>query len=495
MTAVAPDATTFAQVCSTASARGRDVAVPLVIELDAAQLRERGIDPLAAFEMLARDETHAALLETAEAGSGDADMSIVTGRVRAVVTGPDALDRVRSLVIDDVADVGIDLPRFVGGAIGMLAHEFATVLEPTVPRARMTASVDVPDALFLDVDELVVFDHARDRVLAIVVVRASDVDDADAHHAAAVARLQRMADRLDVAAPARECAARAHGDASPPVPNIDDDAFEGIVADAIELVRSGEVVQVVVSRRFDMPFAGSPIDAYRAVRRRAPAPYHSLLRMGDIHVVGASPEQLVGVADERVVTHPIAGTRPRGSDDAQDASMEAELTSCRKERAEHMMLVDLGRNDVGRTCVPGSVEVTRLATVERFSHVMHLVSRVEGRLADGLHPVDALAACFPAGTLSGAPKVRALQLIARLEHERRGAYGGIVGYVGHGRVLDAAITIRTAVLSDGVASVQAGAGIVARSIPQLERIETEHKARAVLLALASVEHDRAEVVI
>lgn len=486
MNRVLPDAATFGKLVAQAQDAGRDVVIPVVLELDAASLRARGIDPLAAFELLAGDAAHAALLETAEAGSGDADISIVAGTARSVITGADALERVRRLVVDEVATIGIELPRFVGGAIGMLAHEFATVLEPTVPRAARPASVPVPDAMFLDVDEVVVFEHARDRVLAIITLRSADIVHAGRDHAAAVERLHRIEHQLDVERDVAPNGSDAAISTLAPSTNIDADAFEAIVADAVELVRSGEVVQVVVSRRFDVPFEGSPVEAYRAIRRLAPAPYHALLRMDDVHVVGASPEQLVGVADGRVVTHPIAGTRPRGVDDADDARMEAELTSCRKERAEHMMLVDLGRNDVGRTCVPGSVEVTRLATIERYSHVMHLVSRVEGRLADGRHPVDALAACFPAGTLTGAPKVRALQLIAELEADRRGAYGGVVGYLGHGRVLDAAITIRTAVLADGVASVQAGAGIVARSVPRLERLETEHKARAVLAALASV---------
>jgi anthranilate synthase component 1 len=226
----------------------------------------------------------------------------------------------------------------------------------------------------------------------------------------------------------------------------------------------------------------------------APAPYHALLRLGDVTIVGASPEQLVGVpGDERIVTHPIAGTRPRGSTVEQDLALEHELLADRKERAEHMMLVDLGRNDVARASIPGSVEVVRTCEVERYSHVMHLVSRVEGDLRPGLHPIDALLAAYPAGTLTGAPKVRAMELIAQLEPDRRGAYGGVVGYAGHGRTLDMAITIRTAVLAGGIASVQAGAGIVAGSDPAAEEAETRHKARSVLSALAVAERaaDRA----
>jgi anthranilate synthase component 1 len=247
-------------------------------------------------------------------------------------------------------------------------------------------------------------------------------------------------------------------------------------------------VQVVVSQRFDRAFDADPLLAYRAMRAVSPAPYHALLRIGDVHLVGASPEQLVGVLDEHVVTHPIAGTRPRGATASADLALAAELLADPKERCEHMMLVDLGRNDVGRVARPGTVRVERLCELERFSHVMHLVSRVAGTLRNGLHPVDALRSAFPAGTLTGAPKVRAMQIIAELEPDRRGAYGGVVGYVGHGRALDMAITIRTAVLANGTASVQAGAGVVSASVPALEESETRHKARSVLAALAMAQH-------
>ena len=462
------------------------VVVPVVREL---QLD--GIDPLAAFALLAEGESHAALLETSEAASGDADFSVVAPRATRIVTGADALDQVRAACAEEVVDIGLDLPRFVGGAIGMLAHEHVRTIEPRVGEAAGAHPSGAPETAFLLVDTVIAFEHRRGRVLAIYAVHVpEDMTGFDMRHAydAAIAELDRIERRLTVAAPAV---------ASMPLVSVDTpEAFEGVtsnlkpgayeemVEQAREQVLSGECVQVVVSQRFDRAFDADPLLAYRAMRSVSPAPYHVLLRLDGIHVVGASPEQLVGVLDERVVTHPIAGTRPRGGDDATDLALERDLLADPKERAEHMMLVDLGRNDVGRVSVPGSVTVARLCEVERYSHVMHLVSRVEGDLRPGLHPIDALRAAFPAGTLTGAPKVRAMELIAQLEPDRRGPYGGVVGYVGHGRTLDMAITIRTAVIANGTASVQAGAGIVAASVAHMEEAETRHKARSVLAALA-----------
>jgi anthranilate synthase component 1 len=468
------------------------VVVPVVREL---RMEDIG-DPLAAFALLAAGETHAALLETSEAASGDADFSIVAPRAVRVVTGADALDQVRVASADVVADIGIDLPRFVGGAIGMLAHEHVRTIEPRVGEAAGAHPSGAPEAAFLMVDTVVAFEHRRGRVLAIHAVHVPAEEDGGAFDAraaydAAVAELDRVEQRLAGNAPS--VATRPLVAASTPeafegvTSNLEPGAYEAMVEQAREHVLSGECVQVVVSQRFDRAFDVDPLLAYRAMRAVSPAPYHVLLRLDDVHVVGASPEQLVGcTGDERVVTHPIAGTRPRGADEASDLALERDLLADPKERAEHMMLVDLGRNDVGRVSVPGSVTVASLCQVERYSHVMHLVSRVEGELRPGLHPVDALRAAFPAGTLTGAPKVRAMELIAHLEPDRRGPYGGVVGYVGHGRTLDMAITIRTAVLNDanGIASVQAGAGVVAASDPVAEEAETRHKARSVLAALA-----------
>ncbi len=466
------------------------VAIPIVRELDAGH-----VDPLAAFARLAAGEQHAALLETSEAASDDADFSVVVPRARGVLGGSDVLEQVRALTCDRVADVGIALPRFVGGVVGMLGHEHVTTIEPRVGRADGSPAIETPDEQFLLVDELVAFDHRAGRVLAICTIAVRDTVDLaciDERYDAALERLDELESQLATVGSIRLGAVdRVAPAATDPhdaaTANVDDATFERMVRDAREQVLAGECVQVVLSRRFDRPFAADPIDAYVAMRSVSPAPYHALLRLGDVSIVGASPELLVGVVDERVVTHPIAGTRPRGATPSLDRELATELLADPKERAEHMMLVDLGRNDVGRVSEPGSVEVMRLCEIERYSHVMHLVSRVEGRLRDGLHPVDALRSAFPAGTLSGAPKVRAMELIAELEPDRRGAYGGVVGYVGHGRTMDMAITIRTAIVADGIASVQAGAGIVAASDPAAEAAETRHKARGMLAALAQAD--------
>jgi anthranilate synthase component 1 len=465
------------------------IAVPVVRELV-----HGAHEPLAMFATLAAGSRHAALLETSEAADADADMSIVAPDARGVLAGDDALDQAQVACADEVADIGLDLPRFVGGAIGMLGHEHVRTIEPTVPRSAIPHPAGAPDIAFLLVDTCIVVDHRAARTRAIHTVRIpDDADDArlEQLHAAAVATLDQLERRLGEAVP---------GAADVPlgvtVPdgafagvelNVADAEFEQLVAQAREHVLDGECVQVGLARRFDRPLEADPLLAYRALRAVSPAPYHALLRLDDVHVVGASPEQLVGVIDGRVTTHPIAGTRPRGVDAADDRRLEQELLADHKERCEHMMLVDLGRNDVGRVARPGSVRVERLCEVERFSHVMHLVSRVSGELREGLHPVDALRAAFPAGTLTGAPRVRAMQLIAELERDQRGPYGGVIGYVGHGRVLDMAITIRSAILAGGRAYVQAGAGVVADSDPASEAAETRHKARAVLVALALAE--------
>ncbi|MCW2959718.1 MAG: anthranilate synthase component [Thermoleophilia bacterium] len=481
-----PDAAAFARLALPG------VAVPVVLELDGALT---GLDPLATYELLARGERHAALLETADAGAGNAEVSIVVPRATLVIEGADVLDQAQRSCADAVADIGIDLPGFVGGAVGMLTHEHVTRLEPTVPVAAGAHPAGGPEAVFLLVDEFVIFEHRHDRVRAIHTVRVPEGEpefDVAAAYRAATESLGALAARLeDVPSPEPTSDVRAAGEPVVAESNVTEERFLEMVRDAREQVRSGECVQIVVSQRFDRPFGGTAEDAYRALRDRGPAPYHVLMRLDELSIVGASPEQLVGVDGTRgagrIVTHPIAGTRRRGATPAEDDLLATDLEGDPKERAEHMMLVDLGRNDVGRVSIPGSVEVTQLADVERFSHVMHLVSRVEGDLRPGLEPVDALRSCFPAGTLTGAPKVRAMQHIARLEPDRRGPYGGVVGYVGHGRMLDMAITIRTIVIAGGIASVQAGAGVVAASSARREYEETREKAAAALEALAAAD--------
>jgi anthranilate synthase component 1 len=265
--------------------------------------------------------------------------------------------------------------------------------------------------------------------------------------------------------------------------NYTQQEFERIVETAKEHIAAGDVIQVVLSQRFERDTSADPFTIYRALRMVNPSPYMFFLQFGDVYIVGASPEMLVQVQSGAVCTHPIAGTRPRGHDRQEDERLGGELVADEKERAEHLMLVDLGRNDVGRISRIGTVEVPRFMQVERYSHVMHLVSEVRGELREGLRAVDALRACFPAGTVSGAPKVRAMQIISEQERDRRGPYAGAVGYIGYDGNMDTAITIRTVVVRGSTASVQAGAGIVADSVPESEYHETHHKARALLAAI------------
>jgi anthranilate synthase component I len=265
--------------------------------------------------------------------------------------------------------------------------------------------------------------------------------------------------------------------------NLAQGEYEGMVEAAKEHIAAGDIIQVVLSQRFERETGANPFNIYRALRMVNPSPYMFFLQFGDLHIVGASPEMLVQVQGSKVSTHPIAGTRPRGSDRAEDGRLERELLADEKERAEHLMLADLGRNDIGRIARIGTVKVPRFMQVEHYSHVMHIVSEVEGELEEGLGPVHALRACFPAGTVSGAPKVRAMQIISELEQDRRGPYAGAAGYIGYDGNMDTAIAIRTLVIHNGVASVQAGAGLVADSVPATEYAETQHKARALLSAI------------
>jgi anthranilate synthase component 1 len=305
-------------------------------------------------------------------------------------------------------------------------------------------------------------------------------------YAAAVERIDGLLERLDGPVLGRE-AQSPDAVTSSVSSNFAQKDFETMVERAKEDIFDGEILQVVLSQRLSRQTCAQPFDIYRAVRTINPSPYMYYLQMDDLHIIGASPEMLVRVEDGIVATHPIAGTRPRGATPEEDRRMEEELRSDEKECAEHIMLVDLGRNDIGRVSEPGTVEVTQLMDVERYSHVMHLVSHVEGKLRDDFTAADALRACFPAGTVSGAPKIRAMEIIAELEKDKRGPYAGAVGYFGFSGNMDTAITIRTIVMTDGVAHVQAGGGIVADSVPAREHEETMNKAGALLKAIQQAE--------
>ena len=377
------------------------------------------------------------------------------------------------------------LPPFTGGAVGYLGYDIIRTIE-SLPDAP-TDDRELPDAVLMITDTLLVLDNLFNRATVIATVEVpagSSTADLRRLYDEAENRIDRWLERL--ATPTTSMPLEI--EPLPPLPTPSgpyaDGAFQDDVRRIKEYIAAGDTFQTVLSRRLDLP-APDPFLTYRYLRALNPAPYLYYLHCDDIHIIGSSPEILVRVEETEVTLRPIAGTRPRGTTPDHDTALAEELAADPKERAEHLMLVDLGRNDVGRVAEYGSVRLTAFTTVERYSHVMHLVSEVRGRLRPELDAIAALAACFPAGTVSGAPKVRAMEIIDELEPVRRGPYAGAVGYIGWGaRTLDTAIAIRTCVMKGGRAWIQAGAGIVADSDPLAEWHETEAKARAVLLALA-----------
>jgi anthranilate synthase component 1 len=371
------------------------------------------------------------------------------------------------------------LPRFTGGAVGYLGYGAASWFEPVL--GDLGDSGDGTDqAGFMLFDTVLAFDHVQHRILIIANARVSADDDLESLYQFACAKIQflerELERNLSGARPAQSGALEVSS-------NHTREQFERQVRTAKEHIAAGDIYQVVLSQRFEAEVAAEPFTVYRALRHVNPSPYMYFIRMGGVSVVGSSPEMLVRVEGTRVETHPIAGTRPRGQTADDDLRLAEELKRNEKECAEHVMLVDLGRNDVGRVCEYGSVRVSQFMGLERFSHVMHLTSIVEGRLASDSDRLDALVSCFPAGTVSGAPKVRAMQIISELEPSGRGLYAGAVGYLDFAGNLDFCIAIRTVIMSKGKAYVQAGAGIVMDSNPTAEYEETRDKARALLHAL------------
>jgi anthranilate synthase component 1 len=388
------------------------------------------------------------------------------------------------------------LPRFVGGAVGYLTYECARYFE-RLP-APDAPGLGLAEADFFFVDTLLVFDHLQHRILVVSNVHLGPEVDRSRAYDQAVDRIDELVDRLkrplrdpvDVTPPRRQPGRPSgyhYGDGL--YCNVPRGRYQEMVVEAKKSIFAGDIIQVVPSQRFSRGTEAHPFSIYRALRAVNPSPYMYYLDLGHSQIVGASPELLVRVEDGEVTTHPIAGTRRRGKTPAEDLAMEQELSGDEKEQAEHIMLVDLGRNDIGRVSQPGTVRVPQLMQVERYSHVMHLVSHVTGKLRPGLTGYDALQACFPAGTVSGAPKIRAMEIIAGLESDRRGSYAGAVGYFDYSGNLDTAIAIRTCVYQDGVVSVQAGGGIVADSEPDFEHEETVNKARAVLNAIDLAERE------
>jgi anthranilate synthase component 1 len=369
------------------------------------------------------------------------------------------------------------LPRFTGGAVGYIGYDAAAWFEPVDLQPDAT---EQDEAGFMLFDTVLAFDHVRHRILIIANARITGDEDLESLYQFARAKIDFVERELD--RPLSKIAA-SNGHSVDITSNVSREEFETMVRTAKEYIAAGDIYQVVLSQRFETPVAVDPFTVYRALRHVNPSPYMYFLRTGGRSIVGSSPEMLVRVEGRRVETHPIAGTRPRGRTEEEDVRLAEELKRNEKERAEHVMLVDLGRNDVGRVSTYGSVKVPTYMALERYSHVMHLVSIVEGKLADDHDRLDALVACFPAGTVSGAPKVRAMEIISELENRRRGVYAGAVGYLDFAGNLDFCITIRTVVMEDGRAYVQAGAGIVADSNPTAEYEETRDKARAVIQAL------------
>lgn len=373
--------------------------------------------------------------------------------------------------------------RFAGGLVGYFGYDTVRYIEHRLARTDLP-SADTPDILLMFSNRVLVFDNLSGMLRIII---CADVSEPDAYQ-----RAQRELDELQARLEGPLPRPAMREPAGSPVSEADfvsefgRAGFEDAVRRIKEYIVDGEAMQVVLSQRMSIPYQSAPLDLYRGLRRLNPSPYMFYLDLGDFHIVGSSPEILVRLEDGMVTVRPIAGTRPRGADEADDRRLEEELLADPKERAEHLMLIDLGRNDVGRVAQTGSVRVTERMVIERYSHVMHIVSNVTGRLREGLGPIDVLRATFPAGTVSGAPKVRAMEIIDELEPSRRGVYAGAVGYIGWNGNMDTAIAIRTAVIRDGRLSIQAGAGIVADSVPSSEWEETMNKGRAVFRAVALV---------
>jgi anthranilate synthase component 1 len=453
------------------------------------------LTPVSAFLKIAEHSDYAFLLESVEGGEHVGRYSFL-GKdpflILHATDGKTVIERagqreesdqgfiptLRNLMARFHAPYVPGLPRLTGGAVGYLGYDAAAWFEPVKLQGDGEAGQD--QAGFMLFDTVLAFDHVRHRILIIANARITGDEDLESLYQFACAKIDFVERELERGLSHPE---RSNGGAVEVASNVSRDEFERMVRTAKEYIAAGDIYQVVLSQRFETGTQADPFTVYRALRHVNPSPYMYFLRMGGRSIVGSSPEMLVRVEGRRVESHPIAGTRPRGQTDEDDMRLAEELKRNEKERAEHVMLVDLGRNDVGRVCEYGSVRVPTFMALEKYSHVMHLVSTVEGRLADENDRLDALVSCFPAGTVSGAPKVRAMEIIAELENRRRGVYAGAVGYVDFAGNLDFCITIRTVVMENGRAYIQAGAGIVADSNPAAEYEETRDKARAVIQAL------------
>ncbi|MFG2646391.1 anthranilate synthase component I [Streptomyces sp. NPDC048436] len=461
-----------------------------------------GDTPVGLYRKLAAERPGTFLLESAENGRSWSRYSFVGVRSAATLTTRDGeahwlgtppvgvpttgdpLDALRATVeaLHTPHDLASGMPPFTGGMVGYLGYDIVRRLEKIGPGER--DDLQLPELTMLLTSDLAVLDHWDGSVLLIAnAINHNDLETGvDEAYADAVARLDAMEADLSRAL-SQPPAALPPSELPEYTALWGGEQYQEAVEDIKERIRAGEAFQVVPSQRFETPCDASALDVYRVLRATNPSPYMYLFRFDGFDVVGSSPEALVKVEDGRAMVHPIAGTRPRGATPREDQALADELLADPKERAEHLMLVDLGRNDLGRVCEPGSVEVVDFMSIERYSHVMHIVSTVTGQVAEGRTAFDVLTACFPAGTLSGAPKPRAMQIIDELEPSRRGLYGGCVGYLDFAGDSDTAIAIRTALLREGTAYVQAGAGVVADSDPVAEDTECRNKAAAVLRAI------------
>ncbi len=450
--------------------------------------------PLGAYWKLAHDETHSFLLESVTGGEQVARYSFIGVRPRSILHAKnnqititkngepttrtlepdqDPLAEIRSLLPNPAPGLLENLPVFCGGAVGLVGYDYVRKIEHLPDQNPDELNID--DVALMVCDAVVVFDHVKN-IIKIVVI----ADGTEDGYAKALAEIDRIKTRLRGPLPEIP---QFQGEPHPVTSNVSKDQFKDSVAKIIDYIVAGDCIQVVPSLRFQTPVEAHPLTVYRALRSLNPSPYMYLLRFDGMDIVGASPERLVGLHDKVAHVRPIAGTRPRGATDAEDLALAVELLADEKERAEHIMLVDLGRNDLGRVCEYGTVKVDQMMVIEKYSHVMHIVSDVSGHLRPELDAVALLRSVFPLGTLSGAPKIRAMQIIDELETTRRGVYGGAVGYFSANGDMDLAIAIRTIVIKNGIAYVQAGAGIVYDSDPEKEYVECQNKAKAALRAI------------
>ena len=467
------------------------------------------LTPLAVYLKLSAGSSKSFLLESVEGGETLARYSFVGVDPEFVASGNDSKTTISSASGSNEVDLGMigllrehfgkyrvyqddSLPSFVGGAIGSMNFDCSSWFEPTLKKEVETD--DVSSLMFFR--SIVAFDHAKQVISIISLIFTDEAEDSavrlESLFQSATINNEQIRQRLetgDIRLPETDLTIKSGA----PTSNWEKAAFEAAVDEVKELINAGEAYQVVISQCFSKPTSATPVSIYRAIRSLNPSPYMFLINFGERAVIGASPEMLVRVRGRDLEYRPIAGTRPRGKTTEEDSRLAEEMRADRKEVAEHLMLVDLGRNDLGRVAEYGSVKVDGLMHVEKYSHVQHLVSYLSAKLREGLDQFDVLASCFPAGTVSGAPKVRAVEIIRSLEPTPRGVYSGAVGYFDYAGNMDTCIAIRTLSLENGVAKIQAGAGIVADSVPESEYQETVNKARAMIKAIEIAEGIRSEI--